>query len=287
MTRQIPVSDLAKADRKKQLHASSTHLKATTISPYNVRTLDNEHKLGKFHQLLLGCAINNIIKFAIKEYHWQTSATAGTHKKTLDSKTWRFDFCSATSKGHGGIGLLMRPKISKLHSSSEKISDRNMLVHFNENSSTTVIVVYAPIEDYPDEDKDYFYKLLHSCTNDIPQYNIKIAAGDFNARIGGDNHKTDPRSVGRYTYHDNTNNNGSRLINYMDACNMRSTNTRFPQLKSRSWTRLHANGTSKAQLDHIIVNGKWRNSIKNAIAYNSVEINSDHRILSFKISISL
>jgi hypothetical protein len=68
---------------------------------------------------------------------------------------------------------------------------------------------------------------------------------------------------------------------------MRSTQTRFPQPKSRQWTWLHPNGQSKAQLDHILINGKWINSVRNVRAYNTVELNSDHRIVSAKISISL
>ena len=44
---------------------------------------------------------------------------------------------------------------------------------------------------------------------------------------------------------------------------------------------------SKAQLDHILINGKWLNSIRNVRAYNSVELNSDHRIVSAKILLSL
>ena len=50
---------------------------------------------------------------------------------------------------------------------------------------------------------------------------------------------------------------------------------------------MHANQTSKAQLDHILISGKWINSIENVRAYNCVELNSDHRILSAKVKISL
>jgi hypothetical protein len=68
---------------------------------------------------------------------------------------------------------------------------------------------------------------------------------------------------------------------------MRSKQTRFPQPQSRSWTWSHPNGKSKAQLNHILINGKWLNSIRNVRAYNTFELNSDHRIVSAKLSISL
>ena len=61
------------------------------------------------------------------------------------------------------------------------------------------------------------------------------------------------------------------LISYCEASNMRSTRTRFRHPKSRTWTWKHATGKT-AQLDHIMINGKWLNSIKNVRAYNTVEL---------------
>ncbi|CAF4028768.1 unnamed protein product, partial [Rotaria magnacalcarata] len=155
-----------------------------------------------------------------------------------------------------------------------------MMVHFKGNPAITIIIVYAPTEDKSDIEKDTFYDDLEKCTQDIPPHNVLILAGDFNARIGIDSHKTNPRVIGKHTYHHSTDDNGNRLVNYCEACNIRSTQSRFPQPQSRSWTWLHPNNNSKAQLDHILINGKWINSIRNVRAYNTVELNSDHRIVS-------
>lgn len=67
---------------------------------------------------------------------------------------------------------------------------------------------------------------------------------------------------------------------------MRSTQTRFGHPKSRTWTWRHATGT-KAQFDHILINRKWLNSIKNVRAYNTVELISDHRIVTAFLAVSL
>ena len=40
-------------------------------------------------------------------------------------------------------------------------------------------------------------------------------------------------------------------------------------LISRLWTWMHPGGTTN-QLDHILINSKWTNSIRNCRAYNSV-----------------
>ena len=66
----------------------------------------------------------------------------------------------------------------------------------------------------------------------------------------------------------------------------RPAQMRFPQPRDRLWTWPHPAG-SVHQLDHILINSKWVNSLRNCRAYNSVELNSDHRILSITLSISL
>ena len=61
---------------------------------------------------------------------------------------------------------------------------------------------------------------------------------------------------------------------------------RFPQPRSRLWTWMHPAGSTH-QLDHILINSKWTNSLRNCRAYNSVELDSDHRIVSIKLVCSL
>ncbi|CAF1456765.1 unnamed protein product [Rotaria magnacalcarata] len=162
-----------------------------------------------------------------------------------------------------------------------------MTVHFNGNSATTIIIACAPTEKNSDIEKTPSRMNCNMCKLDVLPHNVLILAGDLNARIGTDSHTTNPRIIGRCTYHQLTDDNGNRLINYCETCSMRSIQTRFPHPKSRSWTRLHPNGKSEARIDHILINGKWLNSIRNVRAYNIVELNSDHRIVSAKLSVSL
>ena len=283
MIRQPPVFDNATTSQIKTKKQKTLH-KAITISTYNVRTLK---RVGKLHQLVYGCDKNNIDLVAIQEHRWQTHGTIGTCTETWNNSIWRFEYTSATITGQGGVGLLMNPRFATLFSSAEKISDRILMVHFKGNPAITIIVAYAPTGDKNTADKDTFYDDLQQCTLDVPPHNVLILAGDMNARVGADSHATNPRAIGKYTYHDSTDDNGNRLVNYCERCNMRSTQTRVPQPKPRSWTWLHPNGQSKAQLDHILINGKWLNSVQNVRAYNTVESNSDHRIVSARISISL
>ena len=55
--------------------------------------------------------------------------------------------------------------------------------------------------------------------------------------------------------------------------------TRKPLPNRRKWSRQHPNG-NKAQLDYVILTRKWINSLQNRPCYNTVEIDSDHHILT-------
>ena len=64
-----------------------------------------------------------------------------------------------------------------------------------------------------------------------------------------------------------------------EQTNLRQVQSRFPQPSRRQWIWKHPRG-SKAQLDHTLVNAKWVRSITNCRAFNSTELDSDHRTVS-------
>ena len=148
----------------------------------------------------------------------------------------------------------------------------------------TIICAYAPTEVSDDSDKDTFYTELTNAIESEPPHNIVIVLGDFNARTGADSHRTNPQIIGKNTFHELTNDNGNRLVNLCLQTNLREVQSCFPQPKHKQWTWKHPTGT-KAQLDHILINAKWTRSITNCRAYNSIELGSDHRVVTanFKI----
>ena len=51
----------------------------------------------------------------------------------------------------------------------------------------TVIVCYAPTNEYDDDEKDLFYSQLQDVVDSIPQRDLKICIGDLNAKFGNNN----------------------------------------------------------------------------------------------------
>ena len=164
----------------------------------------------------------------------------------------------------------------------EVISERILHATFHGNPRLSITVVYAPTECGPSTAKDDFYASLAEHLEQLKRHDINLVVGDFNARIGTDSHHTHPEVVGRYCYRDQTNDNGERLVNLCVEHNLRPAQSRFPHPLGRLWTWNHPAG-SKHQLDHILINSKWVNSLRNCRAYNSVELDSDHRIVSIHL----
>ncbi|XP_078586049.1 uncharacterized protein LOC144867902 [Branchiostoma floridae x Branchiostoma japonicum] len=195
-------------------------------------------------------------------------------------------FCSATAQILGGVGLVVSKHIYKCLQSVNSVSERILTVTFHGNPQLTITVIYAPTESASPADKDDFYSTLKDHIEMVKKHDKHLVIGDFNARIGHDSHVSHPVATGPHCYYSVTNDNGDRLVNLCQEHKLRPAQTRFPHPRSRLWTWMHPGGSTH-QLDHILINGKWVNSLRNCRAYNSVELDSDHRILSVLLVTSL
>ena len=61
--------------------------------------------------------------------------------------------------------------------------------------------------------------------------------------------------------------------------------TRKPHPDRHKWSWQHPN-SKKIQLDHVILREKWINSLRNCSCYNTLEIDSDHRIVAATVKFS-
>ena len=85
-----------------------------------------------------------------------------------------------------------------------------------------------------------------------------------------------------------TNTNSRLLLEHAEECGLNITNTMFEKRKGKLWTFISDMNGRKPQIDYILVNKKWKNSIHNVEAYNSFSsLGSDHRLVTAKIRLSL
>ena len=131
-----------------------------------------------------------------------------------------------------------------------------MIAHFNANPAVTVRVHYSLVEG--SDDAEEHYSNLTAATHEIPKHNLLMVVGDFNAHLGED--------VGKYTFHEHTNKNGELMKGYTEETGLIIANTRFQKKPGKLWTFISDMSDTKSQVDFVLVNKKWKNSLKNCEA---------------------
>ena len=256
---------------------NSGHVKAllrcketVILGTYNTNTLrDEDRQLELQHccqqQLIgiLGVQEHCIIHTAPIEYKSIGSSTLVT------SSGWR----NEVQASQGGVGLLLDRKARKaLLKAVPTDSKRILVAEFDGNPKTTVIVFYAPTNCAGEEAIEEFYKELRNTLQDVPAHNFLACLCDANARLG-------PEHV-PHPFHHQTNRSGKYLAELLAEFGLIAANTQFPKRPGKLWTFRDRASDSLRQLDYILVRKKWRNSVHNAEAYNSLNsVKSDHRVV--------
>jgi len=85
-----------------------------------------------------------------------------------------------------------------------------------------VVNVHAPSEEL----KDSFYEELEEVFDHFPKYHMKILLGDFNAKIGRED--IFKPIIGQESLHQDSNDNGVRIVNFATSQNLVVKSTMFP-----------------------------------------------------------
>jgi hypothetical protein len=96
--------------------------------------------------------------------------------------------------------------------------------------------------------KDSFYEELDTIVTGCPKNDIKILLGDFNTKVGLEYQD----SVGNCELHEESNDNGLRLIGLTSALNMVIESTMFPYKKIHLATWRSPDGRTNKPFTYII-----------------------------------
>ena len=92
--------------------------------------------------------------------------------------------------------------------------------------SCTLINVHAPTNEKMEEVKEEFYNLLEQNINQITNSDIKIILGNINAKVGKEDiYKP---TIGHESLHNETNNNGIKMIQFAISKGFNVRSTTFP-----------------------------------------------------------
>ena len=97
-----------------------------------------------------------------------------------------------------------------------------------------VVNVHAPSKEKSDESKDSFYEELEQVFDHFPKYHMKMLLGDFNAKVGREN--IFKPTIGQDSLHQDSNDNGVRLVNFATSQNLVVKITMFPHRNIHKYT---------------------------------------------------
>jgi hypothetical protein len=80
---------------------------------------------------------------------------------------------------------------------------------------------------------------------------MKILLGGFNAKVGREDN-FEP-TIGNESLHENSNDNGDRLVNYATSKNLRVKSTMLQHRNIHKYTWTSPDGKTHNQIDHILV----------------------------------
>ena len=116
-------------------------------------------------------------------------------------------------------------------------------------ANLSVIVRYAPTEDAEEEEeKDTFYDELQASVDETPSHDVLLIMGGLNAKVG-----VDKARQGK--------DNENRLTTFCQENRLVIGGTIFEHKNIHRVTWCSPDGHTQNQIDHIIINNRWRGSL--------------------------
>ena len=119
----------------------------------------------------------------------------------------------------------------------------------------------------------------------IPQTEVIILAGDFNAHIGADRSGWES-TMGNFG-HGEINDNGLRLLSFAASNNLIVGNSQFQHPRKHQLTWRNPSGIDSAILDYVLINTRFRSSLKDVRVMRGPDCGFDHYLVQAKVQLKL
>ena len=137
--------------------------------------------------------------------------------------------------------------------------------------------MHAPSEEKRDESKDSFDEELEQVFDHFPKYHMKILLGDFNAKVGRGN--IFKPTIGNESLHQNSNDNGVRLVNFATSKNLVVKSTMFPHRNIHKYPLTSPDGNTHNQIDHVLIDRRRQSSILDVRSFRGADCDTDHYLV--------
>lgn len=226
------------------------------LGTWNVRTMYETSKLAQVTSEMERYRLDIL---GISECRWTGSGRRSTSNGSVVLYSGHED------KHIHGVALIVSKEKAKTLVEWEPVSDRMIRARFmSKYCKLTIIQCYAPTNEAEIEDKDDWYEELQQTISKVPQHDMLLVMGDMNAKVGAGNDNCD-RAIGKHGC-GVRNNNGQRLVDFCLENNCVVGGTIFPHKSIHKLTWRSPDGITTNQIDHILINGKWRRSLQDVRA---------------------
>jgi len=122
-----------------------------------------------------------------------------------------------------------------------------------------VLNVHAPSEEKSNGSKDSFCEELEQVFDNFLKYHMKILLGDFNVKVGREN--IFKPTIGNESLHQDSNDNGIRIVNFTTSKNLVVKNAMFPHRNIHKYSWTSPDGITHNQIYHILIDRRWHLSM--------------------------
>ena len=240
------------------------------LGTWNVRTLNGIGKIELLERELIKYKINIM---GIAETKWKGPTC---HFKT---DVGNLVVMAASDKKQHGVGFMTDKETAKAVIGYESKHNRIISLRIAAKPiNMTLVQVYFPTSDHPDEEVDALYDDIEEVMRKYRQDKVYIL-GDFNAKVGAGQKSAENGVHGLGERNDR----GERLVQFCRENELVVGNTLFNHHPRRLYTWVAPNGETKNQIDYFLVQKRWKSTLKNVKTVPGAVFDTDHNLLCSKL----
>ncbi|XP_061194738.1 craniofacial development protein 2-like [Saccostrea echinata] len=245
------------------------------VGCWDVRTL---YQTGKLAQVVREIEHYKIELLGVSETRW-----TGNGSKQLVTGH-QILYSGRTDEYHSrGVELIITKEVYR--SLLEWKPESELIITARFSSAFAKRTVVVPTDDAEDDKKFSFCDGLQEIVDNTPSHDALLILEDLNAKVGKRNQGKE-NNMGEQGLGE-CNSNGERLCTFCQENNLIIGGTIFMHKDIHKTTWNSSDGRTKNQIDHIIINKRWKSSLLDVVAKQGADVGSDHSLVLAKVKLML